>query len=872
MTWNVELSSVPRRAGTLLFPAIGLLGAVISHPACSAAGGTALQVEPSGGASAGRVAGLPLRFEPNLGQADQPVRFIARGPGYLLQLRSSEFYLTHSRTNIADVVNERPGTGHLPVREVSRESLRISLAGAWASAPMTGENRRPGVSHYLRGTRREGWLRDVPHFAAVTAHEVYPGIDVRYYGNQGRLEYDFILAPQADPGHIRLRFDRPERGGRPVEPALERGGGLVLSTGAAEMRQRPPVAYQTVNGRRRGIACAYRLDSEGTVRLALGKYDRSQALVIDPILTYSGYLGGVDDDAVLGVAADPFGNAYVTGLTSSVNFPVAAAIQPLQPDPIDAFVTKINASGSEVIYSTYLGGSVPMAGAGSSNDIGWGIAVDGAGNAHVVGSTDSDDFPTTAGSVQPVPLGGGGEAFVAKLNAAGDDFVYSTYLGGAEAAMDIARAIKLDVKGFAYVGGLTASPTFPTTPGSYQEVYGGGNSDGFLCKIPGDGASLEWCTFLGGGPSIKSSGDDYITSISLDPTAVHTSVVYAAGSTNAHNFPLERPLQITPTRFDGFITKFTDDGSAILYSTFLGGNRDEVIYGIAVDDRGAAYVVGTTASKRFENTPDPVQPYGGGDTDAFIARLHPKATHLEYFTFYGFKGTDLGRGIAVDSQGRAWVTGAVNYPNAATVLPGAPGARAGEGDGFTAARKADALVLEVAPALTRGGRFLTPHNLSGRNDETGNAIHMDAHGDIYVVGLTRSTDFPRGRVTTFQPSNAGMDDGFVAKYSLPPYGRIRVVPGGLSFSTRAGQSLVRTFRVLNVSRRTVGVTVTAPVLPFEILSGGGQFVLAPGGQRTVEVRYGSDSPGFFREHLRIVSTAAGARGDILMPLRGRTRP
>lgn len=862
-----------RRAGALLLGVLGTAGACGAAQSGAALSGTPSRPAPSqpGVESQAReykatYAQLPMRFEQNEGQTDARVRFMARGAGYSLFLTGNEAILSLKKA----------GQNAGAEREEAAEAIvRMGLVGANPAPEITPADRQAGRSNYFRGNNRRQWRRDVPNYGKVQYEEVYPGVDLVFYGKQRELEYDFIVAPGADPSRIRMEFrDLLARSRR---PEINGRGELVLSTSGGEVVQKKPFAYQVVRGKQRQVACDYTLRENGHVGFRLAAHDPKLPVVIDPILTYASYLGGVEEDEGLAVCADAFGNLYVTGRTDSPNFPLAVPYQGARAGvDDDLFITKFNAAGCSHVYSTYLGGATAQGGLSRADDRGAGIAVDGSGNVHVVGSTSCSDFPTTVNALQPTVTGGGGDGFVAKLNAAGNDFIYCTYLGGADAGLDEASGVGIDFKGRAYVVGTTASPSFPTTPEALQPTYGGGTCDGFITKLNGDGASIVWSTFLGGGETIKSDGADTINAIALDPNNVHDSILYVAGSTESYDFPLVRPFQIEVRKFEAFVAKIDAGGDRILYSTVLGGLQNDSANGIAVDDTGSVYVAGTTGSTQFSSMPDPVYPYGGGDTDAWFAKLHPKATHALYFSYFGGKGTDFANGIVVDAAYNAHVVGGMNFPNAATVVTaaGRPAPRIGEGDGFSAARKGDCFVLHVAPTVPRvASRFFKTTVLGGTKDDQGNHLCLDPHGDLYLVGTTNSINFTRGQVKGIvQGDLAGEEiDAFAAKLSLTPYSRLGVSPGGLSFISRAGSSVERSITIRNSGRKSVGVTVEPPAGPFEITSGGGQFVLPRGSRRTVKVRFDPSSVGRFNGELRVISTASGRNACRTLKLRGRAR-
>ena len=456
---------------------------------------------------------LPLSFEANEGQADSRVRFISRGSRHTLFLTQTEAVLALIKPPAFKGDGGVRASAGILKKESSSEgvehaSLRMKLVGSNSAASVTGVDRLPGKSNYFVGNDPKKWQAGVSNFARVHYGEVYPGIDMVYYGNQGRLEYDFIVAPGADPRVIRLLFEGARRvrvGGR---------GDLILRTAVGEVRQQKPFAYQDADRVRTRIPARYIVAANNTVRIELGSYDKSKPVIIDPILVYSTYLGGSGGDSGLAIAIDSAGSAYVTGVTHSLNFPTTpGAFKTTTLTTNQVFVTKLNPSGAGPVYSTYLG-------SGEGND----IAVDSAGNAYITGTTVAEDDPTTEGAFDRTQNGGGGDLFITKLNATGSGLIYSTFVGGPDADQGISLAV--DPAGNAYVTGLTISPDFPITPGALQSEFRGGQEsfctwgDAFITKLNPSGTGLVYSTFLGGadgqvgfGVTVDTAGNAYVSGV-----------------------------------------------------------------------------------------------------------------------------------------------------------------------------------------------------------------------------------------------------------------------------------------------------------------------------------------------------------------------
>ncbi|MGZ8095762.1 MAG: DUF7948 domain-containing protein, partial [Methylosarcina sp.] len=555
------------------------------------------QVDPSFGQR-------PLSFEANQGQTDSTVKFLSRGPGYSLHLTSAEAVLTLRRSGSPSATQPGKG-GSIKPQTSSSAVLRMQLQGANPKAAVLGFDELPGKVNYLHGKEAKAWRTGIATYAKVQYTGVYPGIDLVYYGNQRQLEYDFVVAPGADPKAIRMNFEGAEK------LALDAEGKLIVKTAGGDVIQHKPVVYQEINGVRQDIAGNYVLypAAEGKapqVGFQLAQYDSSHPLTIDPVMVYAIYLGGTGDDAAGPIAVDRWGNIYVTGSTDSTDFPIARAFQKtlvVSSDEYgfpyrDAFITKLNPKGA-VVYSTYFGGT--------GNEGGNSIAVDPSGNAYVTGNTTSTDFPTK--KPLQATLKGTSNAFVAKLNPVGS-LVYSTYLGGSTS--ESGNAITVDRSGNAYVTGQTSSTDFPTVHALQNALIG--TSDAFIAKLNPVGSALVYATYLGGNGSddIYSGDRDSGAGIAVD----NFGSAYITGVTNSTDFPTMKPLQPdyggtsgAPSNYlpyeDAFVVKLNPAGSALVYSTYLGGDSGDEGRSIAVDGLGNVYVTGWTWSTNFPT----VQPW-----------------------------------------------------------------------------------------------------------------------------------------------------------------------------------------------------------------------------------------------------------------------
>ena len=712
---------------------------------------------------------VPLSFEPNRGQTDPQVKFLSRGRGYTLFLTATEAVVSlrrygepGARTAYSETTARPSGATVEPRRSAARKwqsaTVRMQLVGANATAHITGESELPGEVNYVRGRDPQASIAGIPTYARVRYEDVYPGVDLVYYDNGRQLEYDFVVAAGADPESIRLRFTGAER------LAISDAGELVVHTAVGELRQPPPVIHQLVDGIRRVIAGGYVLAGDRDVSFRLGGYDRSRPLTIDPVLAYSTFFGGGTDEIGWDIAVDAGGNAYVVGARPSVRFPE-------WPD-YDAFVAKFSAGGA-LLWVTDVGDIC--------DDEGRGLAVDAMGNAYLTGQL---------GNCYPFPELQAG-AFVAKLNPSGGAsyvFPFSDPYSGS----DLGQAVAVDSAGNTYITGITSSATFPTTPGAFQQQFAGGIGDGFVVKADAAGTTLLYATYLGG-TAYESFND-----IAVDSGGR----AYVTGSTDSRDFPITpNALQPDhpgwhPGNRSGFVSKLNASGSALVYSTFLGGSDDDIAQGIAVDAGGNAYVTGVVESIDFPTTPGAFQPVPPGDrfcyytfcTDAFVTKINASGTALVYSTYLGGVIFDEGSGIAVDAAGNAYVTGntwSADFPTLAAFQPNPAGV--GDSDAFVTKLNATGTALVYSSYL--GGTAASEDGLEG--EDTGIRIVADSSGNAYVTGLTRSPDFPviNAHQPTFGAGSCGYSlyrcsDAFVTKigssctFSISPVSQTTGAAGG----------------------------------------------------------------------------------------------
>jgi hypothetical protein len=649
---------------------------------------------------------LPLSFEPNQGQTDRQVEFVAHGNGYRLFLSRGKAVLSlqHSTTTI-----------------------HMKPAGANRFAQVEPLDKLPGKSNYFIGSVPGRWHTDIPNYAKVRYHDVYRGVDLLYYGNQRQLEYDFVVSPGADPGTISLDFDGV------AKADLDRQGSFVMQTANNVMRWHKPVAYQEFKGNRKFVACDYVRRGGQRFGFRLAGYDKAKPLIIDPVLDYSTYLGGSGYDYASGVAVDPRGDVYVAGVTASQDFPTRDEFQNTFRNTNEtAFVSKFDKRG-RLVYSTYLGGS------GAPGDGAFGIAVDAHGNAYVTGYTGSKDFPVKNALQQW--LKGTFNAFVTKLDADGDVLVYSTFLGGS--GQDTAYGIAVDCRDYAYITGVTSSIDFPTKD-PFKGHLTNPNGNAFVSKLDPDGDSLVYSTYIGGNQYDRGTG------IAVD----NHDNAYITGFTRSSDFPTQNAFQdvnrASPNA-TAFVTKFDRTGKFLAYSTFLGGSNVDFAYAIALDAHENAYVTGGTESADFP-TKKPFQSELKGFQNAFVTKLDVTGSALFYSTYLGGPGSgvaDEGTGIAVDSHGDAFVTGN-------TSSSGFPTKNAFQNE-LKGYQNAFVTKLDAADCALVYSSYL------GGGGEQGTGIGLDGNRNAYVTGLTSSTSFPVKNA--FQKDLGGPQDAFLTKIS-----------------------------------------------------------------------------------------------------------
>jgi hypothetical protein len=751
--------------------------------------------QPSGMAPANRVdalrsgrkasyARLPLAFEANQGQTSLQTKFRAHGIGYsasltvggmVLTLRPTE--LTHGNSTeitLSQSAAQRPDV-----------TIQFKLVGANPSPVIVGEDQQPGHVNYFIGSDPAKWHRNVPIYAKVRYKNIYPGTDLVYYGNSRQLEYDFVLAPGADPTRIQFAISGTDH------IVVDAEGNLILKASSGELRFQYPIVYQESGGRRLTVDGRYIVTDPTHVGFYVAEHDRSKPLVIDPTLAYSTYLGGVGAEQPTGIAVDSNGSVYVAGYTNSDDFSLTTIGQP-SISANHVFVAKLDPTGSGLMYADYIGGD--------GNDYGVGLALDNANNVYVTGSTTSSDFPVVKPyqAVKPGPYSG----FLSKISADGSSLLYSTYLGGN--GFDQPAGVAVDTLGEAYIAGGTTSQNFPVV-NAYQATASSNQAGlfgtyGFVSKFSADDSSLIYSTYLAGNSNVAQDCGSpcwpapytAVSAVAVDANGN----AYVTGTTNTYNYPTTYGtyLSSNATQQDatiGFVSKLGSSGSLGYSTYFYGSSGNPVgIEAVAVDGSGSAYIVGTVSSDgTFPITTTAIcdpDVYGFGCSYGFVTKFDPTASTLLYSTFLGPNNYASPQSIALDLSNNAYVL--ANTESAAF------GTNNGI-EGYTSGK--DILLVEI-DASASAEPFST--YLGGSSNDSASGISVDANGNIYVAGSTDSADFP---VTqgAFQGLLGGSVDAFVVRIGTNSAPAVSLSPPSVPY---AAQPVGSTSQVRAVLLRNMG--------------------------------------------------------------------
>ena len=726
----------------------------------------AARIAPPTSQAGARYGQLPLTFEANRGQAAGQVKFLSRGKGYTAFLTTGGMVLTLRPSRV--VASSQAANQHsVTPAQAASTTLQFQLLGANKNPAVVGENLQPGRVNYFIGNDRSQWHTNLPTYAQIRYKNVYPGIDLIYYGNHQQLEYDFAVAPGADPRKVQFQIGGANR----IQVDAE--GNLILKTTNGELHFKTPIVYQESNGQRVPVDGGYIVKDSTHVGFQVANYDSSKRLVIDPVLVYSTYLGGSGTDQPSGIAVDSTGSVYVAGYTDSADFPLST-IGSLPTHTNHVFVAKLDATGSNLVYADYIGGN--------SQDYGVALVLDSANNVYVTGSTQSSNFPLVKAfqPQQPGPYSG----FLTKVSADGSSLLYSTYLGGS--TLDQPTSLAIDSLSEAVIAGYTMSQNFPVA-NAYQSSaaanQGGMYGDyGFVSKFSADGSSLVYSTYLGGNSNVaQDCGTPCLPAPYNAVSAVTVDTngnAYVAGTTNTYNFPVTtgayQTTNSTPQDASiGFVTKFSSAGNLDYSTYFYGSSGNPVGIGaIAVDGSGSAYIAGSAQSDgTFPITSTSICDPGAngfGCSYAFVTKFDPTGATLMYSTFLGANNYANPQSIVLDANGDAYVlasasNGLLQTNNAIEVYT----------------NKSDLLLVEIDPAASTQ---LFSTYLGGAGNDSPSGLALDANGNIYVAGSTNSADFPTTS-GAFQTVLGGGTDAFVMKIGAASAAAVSLSPSSLTFAS-----------------------------------------------------------------------------------------
>lgn len=661
------------------------------------------------------LSGRPLVFTQNMGQWPDSILFNAVDGKTSFWFTRTGFYqyATEASPGLVARGSGMNGSKDCPPSTPKSIFVKTSFMGSAGAQAVTGSSKTGHRTNYFIGKEPSKWYTDVPSYSEIYVTDLYAGIDVRYYGSSGRLEYDLVVSPGADYSQIELVVEGAD------EVRINEVGQLLAVTPLGTIITRSPIVYQIENGTKQTIEASFIQTTPNQFAFRTGEYSPELALIIDPIVDYSTYLGGDAGDHIEDIAVNAANEIFVTGFTSSTNFPVAGPIQS-DANGFDVFVSKFSSSGGSLIYSTYLGGD--------AGDVARAIRVNSAGNAFIAGYTGSTDWPlldeyqTDQADV---------DAFVTQLSPSGNSLVYSTYLGGG--AVDEGYDLAIDSADNAFVTGKTSSTDFPTVS-PYQS--NSPDFDVFVTKISPTGTALLYSTYLGGSSTEQGNG------IAVDKLGY----AYVTGVTASINFPTLNPIQTNQPLADAFVTRLEPSGSTLAFSTYIGGSGDEGARRMAVDNLGNAYIVGSTGSSDFP-LQDPWRAISEGD-EGFVTKLSTSGGGILFSTFLGGDSVDSPQDVVVDASGNIYVAGSTtstDFPTLHEYQSNQPNE-----DAF-------------ATKFSSSGDLVFSTYLGGSDADAAEAIAIDNSGNAYIAGGTLSTNFP-----TLNPlyTNQATDDAFITKMRL----------------------------------------------------------------------------------------------------------
>ena len=822
-------------------------------------------VPSEGGKVSSKYGNVPLMFEANQGQTDSKVQFLSRGSGYSVFLTSGGMVLALRPSEISSPKDA--SSAPLPNRNRSRPSfvrqpekvsrdeksmaLAIDLVGAAANPVIVGEEALRTRVNYFIGRDPSKWRRNVPTYNKIRYRNVYPGVDLVYYGNNHRVEYDFDLAAGADATQIQFSV----KGADALN--IDSAGNLVLTKGTSELRFQTPLLYQDIKGIRVRVPGTYVLRDSTHVGFEIGTYDTTKPLVIDPVLVYSTFLGGSSDDFSNGIAVDSAGDAYVIGLTDSPDFPLAT-IGSYNSTQFRMFLTKLDPTGSTLLFADYFGGT-------SGADEAFAVALDSSGNAYVTGNTLSSDFPVV--NAYQSALSGSQDAFLAKFSADGSSIIYATYLGGSNltyvggATTQIGRSISVDPAGEAVVAGITMATDFPTK-NPYQssvssDQFGEWGTYGFLTKFAANGASLVYSTYLAGGSTLNYSSCPgpgcFPVSNILGVVTDASGNAYVTGYTNTTDFPVTSGAFTTAfPGYDlndvGFVSKFTNSGG-IAYSTYLGYLT--ALFAIAVDTTGSAYVTGYNIANDFPIVTTSIcDPSVAACNGVIIAKLNPTGSSLAYSTFLGTSNNMVGQAIQVDAKGDAFIVGSdVQFDLANPIEEFAGGA-------------GNVVVAEIDPSAST---LLMATFLGGQVWDAASGLALDSKGAAYVTGETQSIDFSVTQ-SAFQTALGGQTDTFISKIDPTTNApAVAMAPFSLQFGSQnvGSTSTAQTTVLRNMGSAALTISGKTIGADFAETDDCGTTV-APASFCTFTVTFTPTTSGSLMEGLTITDDASGSPHSVTL--------
>jgi len=785
---------------------------------------------------------LPLTFEANRGQVSPNVKFVSRGPGYTAFLTSSGMVLSLRASHA--LTNNPAGS------RTKKATLQFQLVGAAQNSTAIGEQQQQGRVNYFVGNDPSKWQRNVPTYAQVRFKNVYPGIDLLYYGNHRQLEYDFTVAPGANPERIQFKVSGAS------SMSVDAAGNLVLTTSNGELHFQAPTVYQESNGQRIPVSGGYVVNDPTHVSFRLAKYDVNQSLLIDPVLVYSTYLGGSGDDQTAGIAVDKSGNVYVTGSTDSTDFPLSN-LGSLPAGNTHVFVAELDSTGSNLIYADYLGGN--------NEDYGYALALDADDNVYVTGSTASSNFPMVNPFQGVYP--GAFNAFLTKISADGSSLLYSTYFGGN--GSDIPSSLAVDAAGNMLIAGYTSSTNLPVAS-AYQSTVSPNQGSlygnyGFLTKFSADGSALIYSTYLAGNSNLSFAcgvnqcwpePENTIAGMALDSSGD----AYVTGSTNTYNFPVTNGAYLTTNtapsdRSVGFVSKFSSAGS-LQYSTYFydPNGLAQVNTAIAVDSSGSAYITGIALSGgTFPITTTSIcdpSVYGSACNYAFVTKFDSAGATLLYSTFLGPNNNATPQAIALDENNDAYVLAFTGSGSFSTV------------NGFENYSSGnDVLLVEIDP-IASTQLFATYLGGSGDDQPAPAGMALDASGNLYITGMTDSTDLPVTQ-SAFQSVPAGNSDGFIVKIANESAPAVLLNPVSLQYASQTigTSSQPQTVLLRNMGSASLAISSVTGNADFSEADNCGTSVPAAG-SCTLSVTFNPVGPGARNGALVIHDDAAGSPHSI----------